>query len=157
MDLEKTDAQPADGLQDAALPHATDGQGPWQFDLKTLFLVMTAMAVALSLLVAVPPIVRFISAGFLVLALPLVLTVVLIYGRGYRRTFCIGALFPAGLAVWPLGSYCPLLAFGLTGSGGLEDAGYVPAIFVAITFAASGVFGLMAIGVRRLVEGPVQK
>jgi hypothetical protein len=31
------------------------------------------------------------------LALPAVLCTVLVYGRGYRRTFCLGALFPAGV------------------------------------------------------------
>ncbi len=71
--------------------------GPsFQFSLKTLFLVTIGVAVGVSLLFAAPMIVNAIAAGCFLLLLPAVLTVVLICGRGYTRTFCIGALFPAG-------------------------------------------------------------
>ena len=125
---------------------------PLQYSLSTLLLVMTVSAVALSLLVAMPPIVRFIAASFFVLALPMVLTIVLIYGRGLKRTFCIGALFPSVLAV-SLSSSGYYYVFLYAGVGDtFAEAPYFPSLYAGITFALSFVFGLLAILVRVLVE-----
>jgi len=71
--------------------------GPsFQFSLKTLLVVTTSVAVGLSSLVAAPAVINLIAATCFLMLLPVVLTVVLVYGRGYQRTFCIGAMFPSG-------------------------------------------------------------
>jgi hypothetical protein len=68
----------------------------FQFSLSTLFIVTTLVAVSCSLLWTMPNVTATFSLLAVSLALPAVFTTVLIYGRGYRRTFCLGALFPAG-------------------------------------------------------------
>lgn len=131
--------------------------GPFQYSLRTMFIVTTALAIAFSVLFALPPVVRLIGAGLFLLGLPMALTVLLIYGRGRLRTFSVGALFPAVAAVWPFGSGVPMaLAYGIN-SGGLDDIGYVPGVWVAVTFAVSVVFGLMAVGIRWMVEAPQRR
>jgi len=128
---------------------------PLQFSLQGMFLLMTVLAVAFSLLLAAPPVVRFIGAAFFLLALPTVLTVVLIYGRGYARTFCIGALFPAGTMLWPFGSGVPMIMYGM--GGDLGGAGWIPALYVAAAYVVSMIFGAIAVVVRRLVESRLQQ
>jgi hypothetical protein len=124
---------------------------PLQYSLSTLFVVMTVLAVVLSLLVTMPPLVRFIAAALFVLSLPMVLTVVLIYGRGLKRTFCIGALFPSGLAVWLCSSGYYTFLYAESGDS-LAEAFYVPAIYVGISYTASFAFGVLAILARVLTE-----
>ena len=70
---------------------------PFQYSLRDMLIVTAVFATAFSLLIGSPGIVRFVTAACLTVLLPAMLTVALIYSRGYRRTFCIGALFPAGV------------------------------------------------------------
>ena len=70
----------------------------FQFGLSTLFWITTATAIACALSFTIPaeiaiPIMLFISVA----VLPAVWTTVIIYGRGYQRTFGIGAMFPSGI------------------------------------------------------------
>ena len=128
---------------------------PPQFSLRTMFVVTTSLAVVLPLLLTAPLQVRVICSGVLVIMLPVVLTTALVYGHGYYRTFCIGALIPAGLTAMPVGSSWLFIAsmqqsldpfFG--------DTPYAPAIYVAVDFLASLLAGLVAILVRWLIERP---
>jgi len=68
-----------------------------QYTLRTLFALTTAAAIACAVFFTLPPWVSIVAAVCVVISMPAVLTVMLVYGRGYTRTFCIGALFPAGL------------------------------------------------------------
>ena len=66
-----------------------------QFGLGTVFWITTATAVAFTIVFRIPtdfadPLILFVSV-----AMPAVLTTLIIYGRSYQRTFCIGAMFPA--------------------------------------------------------------
>ncbi len=139
-------------LPPVAPTQPTPPGAPFQYSLRTMFILTTVLAVAVSLLFAVPPVVRLVAAAFFALLLPSVVTVVLIYGRGYARTFCVGAIFPAGVSIWPFQSGVPLLVYGLGGPGGVDDVGYVPGIWIGVTLVVSLVFGLIAMGVRWLVE-----
>ena len=127
------------------------GRAPFQYSLRTMFIVMTVLAIGVSLLFAAPPIVQVVSAGFFLILLPMVLTVAIIYGRGYGRTFCIGAIFPAGVAIWPVGYGVPLILYGMDG---MDDVGYGPGIWVGVAFAVSMLFGLIAMGVRWMIQAP---
>ena len=68
----------------------------FQFGLSTLLIVMVLVAVSCSLFFRMPNVPATFALLTISLALPAVLTTVLIYAAGYRRTFCLGALFPAG-------------------------------------------------------------
>ncbi len=67
-----------------------------QFGLGTMLALTALVAVASSLMFRLPSSVATPLLALLTIALPVVLTAVVIYGRGYWRTFCIGALFPSG-------------------------------------------------------------
>ncbi len=141
-------------------PQENDGsearpEPSFQFSLKTMFLATTGVAVGMSLLFAAPRIVNLIAATCFFLLLPAVLTVVLVYGRGYQRTFCIGALFPAGLGCGsPFGASMPvMMTYGLIDSGRAASV-YHPGVSVAVIYAFSMLFGVIAIGIRRRLEWP---
>jgi len=127
---------------------------PFQFRLRTLFVVTTAAAIILAGLSAPSERVRVLSAGSLILAIPVVLTTVLVYGRGYARTFCIGGLFPAGcIVLWSLaGSLLgnTLEFFDLHSNLGEQAAELV--VWLALDLLLTIAMGLLAMGVRWLVE-----
>ncbi|HEV3005888.1 MAG TPA: hypothetical protein VGX78_15585 [Pirellulales bacterium] len=67
----------------------------WQFSLFTL-LALTAVVAATAAAVSSPP--NWFSGlalGFLSFAFPVAFTLVIVYGEGYWRAFCIGALAPS--------------------------------------------------------------
>ena len=74
---------------------------PFQFSLRTLIIVMTALAVVCSGLFAGPLWATVLTALLLTMLTPVAFTVAVIYGRGYLRTFSIGALFPGPPLVEP--------------------------------------------------------
>jgi len=88
-------------------PNQPDAPGPRaepvQFTLAALMLLTLVVAVALALLVGVPSVVAVPIMLFLAAAVPAVLTAGVVYGRGYLRAFCIGALFPTGLLLYTTG------------------------------------------------------
>ena len=125
----------------------------FQFSLRTMFVVTTIAAAVFPLLFASPGIVRMISAAFLLVMFPVVLTTVLIHGRGYARTFCMGALFPAGTALWPIGQNGSIFMFAWErGVNSLGPIQFGPAVFVFVTLGTSIVAGLLAVLVRWLIE-----
>ncbi len=134
---------------------------PFQFRLRTLFILTAAVAMMLAGLSAPSDSVRFLSAASLVLAVPLVLTTILIYSGGYARTFCIGGLFPGGWGVIEaffvadpsphVSFFSDLLFLGQSqwyvGERATEVLGFL-VIDLLLTIAG----GLLAMGVRWLVE-----
>ena len=131
--------------------------GPFQYTLGTLMAATALFCVALALLVSSPGWVRVLTALCLSTMLPGLLTAGLIYGRGYTRAFCIGALFPSGVAFVACGL---VLAFGFWGlvvdgwpnADEFDEAGYAPGILTAITWGLSAVVGVLAVGVRWKIE-----
>ena len=69
----------------------------FQFGLSTMLIITVMVAVSCSIFFRMPNVPATFAMLAVSLALPAVLTTVLIYARGYRRTFCLGALFPAGV------------------------------------------------------------
>jgi hypothetical protein len=65
---------------------------PFQFSLRTMFIVVTAVALWCSGLFAPYAGARFLTLGLWLFSVPLVLVVTVVYARGYKRTFAIGSL-----------------------------------------------------------------
>jgi hypothetical protein len=140
------------------LPESDGGQRPrrrssFQYSLRSMLILTTVAAVGLSLFTAAPTWLIYLVLMLFAVAAPMVLTVVVIYGRGYARTFCIGALFPVGVL---LSNLSRGLAF--VGMGGFprrldaEDRLFVMFFAFVACLVAAG-FGLLAMWVRRIVEG----
>ena len=129
---------------------------PFQFSLRSLFAITTLLAVMLSLLFASPGWVRLFSSLFWGTAYPAVLTTVLVYGKGYLRTFCLGALFPSAWAMFYLGYVFFQFSGALfvVGLGDLDEMGQTVAAFIMVSSGMSVLVGLLAMGTRRLVESP---
>jgi hypothetical protein len=73
--------------------------GCLQFSLRAILVLMTFSALACGLLFAAPAQVSILAVFFVLSLAPIVLTVWVVYGRGYFRTFAIGALFPGTLVL----------------------------------------------------------
>ena len=133
---------------------------PFQFTLRTMFLVTTVVAVVLGGL-SVPgkwEWVRVLTAFYLAVSIPIVLVVALIYGRGSVRTFAIGTLFPAGALLWVM--LWSATFFGLAGASwtdlGLPDdperRRLLLSLATAIAVCLILLGGLIAVVVRRMVK-----
>jgi hypothetical protein len=121
----------------------------FQFGLATLFWIMTGTAIVCAVLFPMPLVVAIPLILFISVALPAVLTTVIIYGHSYQRTFCIGAMFPSGvfLLMIPYGSM-GLFRFGVTNAQ--DDIGF--RLVVLGFWVSSLLIGGVCVGVRRLVE-----
>ena len=78
---------------------------PFQFSLRTKFIGMTVLAIACLGLFAGPEWVTGVTLMLIGALVPMALTVAVVYGRGYLRTFCIGGLF----SMCPVVPVCLLL------------------------------------------------
>jgi hypothetical protein len=130
------------------------GGAPFQYSLRTMFIVMTVVAVALSGILAGPRWLTVLTAVLLDVMTPMLLTIGLIYGRGYLRTFCIGGLFPTGAMVIALGlefvSYRSINVWEITGPAG--EFGLSVGVFILAAYVVTIAFGLVAVGVRWMIE-----
>ena len=123
-----------------------------QFSLGTMFVVTTAVAIVCSLLFSMPTVAGFPLLLVFSVALPAALTTVIIYGRGYQRTFCIGALFPAGmfLVMFP---FIEPNVFRFPEFFRMNEADWLVFRVVVVGFWVSSILvGSICVGVRRLVE-----
>ena len=126
----------------------------FQYTLRTLFALTTAAAIACAVFFTLPPWVSVVAAVCVIISMPAVLTVMLIYGRGYTRTFCIGALFPAGVCFSPVASSYGLqiAVNSLTELFDSLEPNIAVLVFLNVYFAVVLGNGLLAVGVRRLME-----
>jgi len=139
--------------------------GAFQYTLRTMFIVMTVLAVALSGIYAGPPWASMLTGLALGLLAPMVLTIGTIYGRGYARTFCIGGLFPAGLIFIALIPQCIDFVPRVIGweryYRTYPSSDEILPWRVALSIFVGGVMvvvsGLVALGVRWMVEAPQRR
>ncbi len=78
----------------------TTNSGGFQFSLVAMLLAMAVVAAAMAVLFAFPDALATPVIIFLFITVPALLTTHIVYGSGYERTFCIGALFPTGFALF---------------------------------------------------------
>ncbi len=125
-------------------------RGRLQFSLRGLLVLMTVSAFVCGLLFAAPAWVGLLLVVFQCTAMPVAVTVMIIYGRGYLRTFAIGAMFPGFLALFY--SYAVLLS----GLGDLDDESLQTRLMLAAylvgLFVVMALYGGTAMVVRWLVE-----
>jgi hypothetical protein len=133
-----------------------------QFSLRSLFVLMAVVALLCGLLVAGSPAVRWCTGLALLLLLPLVWTVMLIYGRGYQRTFAIGAMFPGGIVLVYVSITFYYVALGMlynvpaTTWHDLRDfvgqSATTLAGIAGVELVLSILFGIVATGLRWMIE-----
>jgi hypothetical protein len=131
---------------------------PFQFSLRSIFIVTTLLAVVCSGLFA-GNWVSLIAVILLSGLIPSALIVCMIYGRGYLRTFCIGAMVPAGdlilIFVYGTVTLTPSLADPaafVSGAMDPQETRLYVGIATGIVLGLILLFGLFAILVRWLVE-----
>ena len=131
---------------------------PFQFSLRSLLILMTVTAVFLSALFGGNDWIAAATVYVLFTAWPMVLTIVLIYGRGKTRTFCIGALFPVAPLPASPSSLFFAVAFGRIPAPpfGLEVRLQL-GLACLVMLVASVLVGVAALGVRRLVESSARR
>jgi hypothetical protein len=130
----------------------------FQFGLSTLLAIMAVVAVSCSLMFTMPNAPATVALLAVSLALPAVFTTVLIYGRGYRRTFCLGALFPAGvmlvcsslmILIHAISAYMNEIDIWVQFA---DKVGPYYRPFVGTAWVASILIGLLCVLVRLLTE-----
>lgn len=135
-------------------PLATEPRGrPFQFTLRTMFIVTTVVAIVCAGLSWPTSSVQLMTTLYLAVTVPMVITVAMIYGRGYVRTFSIGAMFPAGLALW----YALVFTLFLRSPFQPNDPDTLRWTLMVWTSVATALIilgGLIAMGVRWMVESP---
>ncbi len=133
---------------------------PFQFRLRTLFILTAVVAIVLSGLFAPSDYVRVMSANTVRLAIPVSLTTLLVYGRGYVRTFCIGGLLPSAGIVLSAPYYANWPGLDVFAGGEptpapvlvSEQEATIALAWLVLGLVLTIAMGLLAMGVRWLVE-----
>ena len=132
--------------------------GSAQFSIGSLLVATAVVAVTCSLFFSMPNGVATPALILITLALPCVFTTIAIYGRGYQRTFSIGALFPAGamlvctslmLLIHSISAYQNSVSRWTTF---VDKVGPYYRPYVGVAWVSSLLFGLLAAVVRWLTE-----
>jgi hypothetical protein len=74
-----------------------------RFSLRTLLVLFLGLSIGCALLFPTPVPIAIPLLVLLTVTLPAVLTAGTIYTRGNLRAFCVGGLFPSGLALYTTG------------------------------------------------------
>jgi hypothetical protein len=123
--------------------------GCLQFSLRSSLAMMTAAAIGCGLLFGGPIVLGFLLLLFFFTVIPLALTITIVYGRGYLRTFAIGAMFPGGLAL--LYSYVVLASGDGLDDDDLETRMMLAAFLVGLCMVLA-LYGGTAMLVRWSIE-----
>ena len=121
----------------------------FQFGLFSMFLVTTAVAVTCSLTFSMPAEVAIPLFVLISVTLAAVLITVIMYGRSYQRTFCIGAVVPFGVLLLTL-AFAGVILF-LDGPSPRGNS-LATRLVVVSFWASSLLIGGVCVGIRRLVE-----
>ena len=143
---------------------ATSGRPrqPWQYSMKTLLLVTAGTAMALAILVSFPNPIAVPVLICLTIAIPAILCIVAIYGSGYQRTFCIGALFPTGITLYATGWMMGLSLIEAPSVSDLDtleqwleffdEVGAPYRVYVGAAWLLAMIIGSLAVVLRRHLE-----
>lgn len=131
---------------------------PFQYSLRTLFIITTVLAILCAGLFATPDWIRWIIAALCLFFIPVIFISSVIYCRGYMRTFFIGALITVGplVAVKVYFSFWFIISFFESSS----DSGFAPFMPGMIFFGIiilSMIAGLTAMLVRWIIESAQRK
>jgi hypothetical protein len=130
----------------------------FQFGLSTMLILTVLVAVSCSLFFSMPNKPGTIALMVITLALPAVFATVLIYGRGYRRTFCLGALFPSGVMMVCTSLMVMIHAISAyqntvdTWTQFADKVGPYYRPFVGLAWVSSILIGLLCVLIRLLTE-----
>jgi len=122
----------------------------FQFGISTLLWIMTGTAVICALLFPMPSIIAIPVLLFVtVVVMPAVWTTIIVYARGYRQTFAIGAIFPTGLVLFSGYGLFRGMPLSVGPSVGDET---VFRLVLFLFWLSSFLVGAICVGVRRYLE-----
>lgn len=114
---------------------------------------ITVASVGCAVLFSAPVQLAVATIAFLITLMPVALSIALIYGRGYVRTFAIGAAFPGV----PLPVYAYLLLERVSVGSDVLQTRLAPALLFCVPLVILGLYGGVAMVVRWLIgrlQGP---
>ena len=118
-----------------------------RFRLKSLFLLTFLVALACMVLFALPNWLTVLALAAVAMATPGGLIAGIIYGRGAKRAFAIGALASGGWLLW----ITPIVFYAsINGELNLSEEPVTAKIVFVSFYGVLAFGGLVAIGVRRL-------
>ncbi len=132
------------------------GAHRFQFSVRALLVATALLAVACSGISVAPGWGLLVILWLVTVGLPAALTTIVIYGRGYLRTFAIGAMFPAAI----ISVICIVSLWGTTYMMiRYHDSPRQPillfvslGVFFAFSIPLNAGVGLLAVWIRRMVE-----
>jgi hypothetical protein len=133
---------------------------PFQFSLRSMFVVTTMVAVVCGGLFAPWEWLQDFTAYYLGITVPMAVIVALIYSRGYLRTFWIGAAFPTGLLFLYLATETDLpksfkaLTLDVVEYNDPYLTNLTRGLAILVATLVVVTTGLIAMGVRWVVESP---
>ena len=137
--------------------HRGGRRRPFHYSLRSMFVVTTAAAVAISLLVAAPGWLMMLVFMFLGVAIPVAVTIGAIYGRGAIGTFCMGAWLPASLLPTLTPKLWKMSGIWVFPRGLDLEERLLAMLLMVVQWAVIAGFGLLAVWCRRLVEARQRK
>ncbi|NQU25180.1 MAG: hypothetical protein HQ567_28160 [Candidatus Nealsonbacteria bacterium] len=143
-------------------PTAAPRGGLFRFSLLALLIFTAVNAATCSLLFASPGWVRFCSIMIFAFAFSTVWVAAMVYGRGYLRTFAIGALCSAAAGTLFAAFFLAYMSLGLMTSNypsswdswaeEFEHLKFEPALATLIFFGLNIFTGLLGVTTRWLIE-----
>lgn len=118
-----------------------------RFRLKSLFVLTFVVAVACMVMFTLPDWLSLAVLATVAMVTPGALIAGIIYGRGAKRAFAIGALASGGWALW----ITPIFIYiTIAGDTSIVDDASTAKLGFAIYYGALTLAGLAAVAVRRL-------
>lgn len=135
----------------------SDADSTHRFSVRGLFAFTTLVTVSVGFLVAAPDLMAGVVLAFVIVALPMTLTIILIHGQSFQQTFCIGALFPAVTVLFSFAWSLGLVMLDAPPAPGnfeefFEDMGQRWRPYAAMSWVSVLVLGLLSVGLRVFIE-----
>jgi len=144
-------------IQDPTHPVSRADRGRLQFSLRAMLALTALVAVASAVLFTMPDYLAVPIIIVSTIALPALLTAALVYGNSWQRSFCVGAMFPAGMMFFctlVVVMYCLDVDFENPGefceSVTLQYSSY--RLYAGVSWVLSITIGLFTVALRRALQ-----
>ena len=132
-------------------------RGRFQFSLRTMLVLTALVAMVCAVLFSVPDYVAAPVIIVLTIVLPALLTATLVYGNSWQRSFCLGAMFPAGMMFfYTLIVVLYYLDYELDGPGEFCETVSLTyhsyRAFAGVSWVLSVTVGLFTVALRRALQ-----
>lgn len=129
-----------------------------QFSMRLAIIFVGVISITLGIVFGAPSYVTVAIDMVSLLAIPAVLTTIIVFGRAPARAFAIGALFPQAVRLYSFIANDMFLGFAVFfpayGEPGITRMTQGPVLVMILSWVMSIVLGCVCVGVRRILAKP---